>query len=248
PGIGDELLPLPVVELLQNLECPSSRPPEARAALLLQGGQIMQPRWRQALLLHLDGERAREAVGAGHDHHRLLAPQDLLLRSVPHQEYPARGARGRYNLEVGLGTEGADLELPLADDREGRRLHAADADDRAAAAAEQDGRGAGEREVVDLVRLLPRHRGGIEILVVGVRLCPGEGVANGLWVLGSEHDPHYLAAEAEVLEDLLADQLALAIAVGGKPDAPGRAERFLDRLELACLVPARRGLGPEEPL
>src|SRR5262249_38996068 len=47
---------------------------------------------------------------------------------------------------------------------------------------------------------------------------------------------------------LLADQLAFAVAVGGKPDAPGRAERFLDRLELARLVPAPRGLGPEEPL
>jgi hypothetical protein len=53
-------------------------------------------------------------------------------------------------------------------------------------------------------------------------------------VLGGKHDPHDLAAEATVLQDFLADQLTLAIAVRGKPDTACRAEG--------------RRLGPEEPL
>jgi hypothetical protein len=62
-------------------------------------------------------------------------------------------------------------------------------------------------------------------------------------VLGGKHDPHDLAAEATVLQDFLADQLTLAIAVRGKPDTACRAEGGLNGLQLA-----RRRLGPEEPL
>lgn len=85
------------------------------------------------------------------------------------------------------------------------------------------------------------------MLVVGVRFRRREGVADGLRVLGGEHDPHDLAMEAAVLEDFLADQLPLAVAVRGKPDTACRPEGSLDCLQLAGLVPAGRGFRPEEP-
>ena len=156
--------------------------------------------------------------------------------------------RGRHHLEVGLRLEGADLQLAAADDGEGRRLHPADADHRAPAAAQGDGGGAGEREVVDLVGLLPGDRRAVEPGVFAVRLGRGEGLADRLRVLGGEHHPHHLAAVAAVLQDLLADQLALAVAVGGEPDPLGGLERVADRLELGGLVAAGGGLGAVEPV
>ena len=66
------------------------------------------------------------------------------------------------------------------------------------------------------------------MLAVGPRVR--EGIAVGAGVLGGEHHPAHLAAVVVVLEDLLADQLALAIAVGSQPDPLGRAQRRLDRL------------------
>ena len=41
-----------------------------------------------------------------------------------------------------------------------------------------------------------------------------------------------------MLEDLLADKLTLAIAVGGQPDSFGRAQRLSDCLELGRFVAA----------
>ena len=46
-----------------------------------------------------------------------------------------------------------------------------------------------------------------------------------------------------MLQDLLADQLSLAVAVGGDPDPVGRLQRRTDRLQLCRLVAARRRLG-----
>ena len=128
------------------------------------------------------------------------------------------------------------------------RLHPADADHRAPAAAQGDGGGAGEREVVDLVGLLPGDRRAVEPGVFAVRLGRGEGLADRLRVLGGEHHPPDLAAVAAVLQDLLADQLALAVAVGGEPDPLGALERVADRLQLGSLVAAGGGLGAVEPV
>ena len=66
--------------------------------------------------------------------------------------------------------------------------------------------------------------------------------------LGGEHHPPDLAAVAAVLEDLLADQLALAVAVGGEPDPLCALERVADGLELGGLVAACGGLGAVEPV
>ena len=247
-GVGDGLLAVAVVELLRHRERLLRRPAEARSAELLQGGQVVQPRRRLPLLLHLDRERALEAVRPRRDRFRAFALQDLVLGRVPHLEAAGLHLSGRHHLEVGLRLEGADLELAPADDGERRRLHPADADHRAPAAAQGDGGGAGEREVVDLVGLLPGDRGAVEPGVFAIRLGRGEGLADRLRVLGGEHHPPDLAAVAAVLQDLLADQLALAVAVGGEPDPLGALERVADRLELGSLVAAGGGLGAVEPV
>ena len=49
-----------------------------------------------------------------------------------------------------------------------------------------------------------------------------------------------------MLEDLLADQLALAVAVGGEDDLIATLERGGDRLQLGGLVALGRGLGGVE--
>ena len=59
-------------------------------------------------------------------------------------------------------------------------------------------------------------------------------------ILRGEQHPHDLAAILVVLEDLLADQLAFAIAVGGQPDPLGRPQRLANGLQLGGLVAARR--------
>ena len=64
---------------------------------------------------------------------------------------------------------------------------------------------------------------------------------------GGKHDPHDLATEAAVLQDFLADQLTLAIAVRGKPDTACGAEGDLDGLQLARLVSTDAGLVPKSP-
>ena len=46
-----------------------------------------------------------------------------------------------------------------------------------------------------------------------------------------------------MLQDLLADQLALPVAVGGEPDPVRRLQRRPDRLQLRRLVAARRRFG-----
>jgi len=167
---------------------------------------------------------------------------------VPHLEAAGRDPGGRHYLEVGLRPEGADLEFAPADDGQGGRLHPADADHRAPAAVQGDSGGAGERKVVDLVGLLPGDRRAVEPGVFAVRLGRVEGLADRLRVLGGEHHPPDLAAVAAVLQDLLADQLALAVAVGGEPDPLGGLEGVADGLQLGSLVAAGGGLGAVEPV
>ena len=97
-----------------------------------------------ALLLHLNGERAGEAIGAGRDQRRILAFEYFLWWGVPHEEGSAGGERDRHKLEIGLSAERANLQLTPADNRQSRRLYPADPDDRALTAAQQDGGRASE--------------------------------------------------------------------------------------------------------
>ena len=59
---------------------------------------------------------------------RPLESIDSLRRGVGHRKGTARDVHVRHDLEVGLRTEGANLEFTLADDRQCGRLYAANAE------------------------------------------------------------------------------------------------------------------------
>ena len=182
------------------------------------------------------------------DRLRPCALDDPHLRRVPHPEGPAPGLRRGHHLEIPDRHEVADLDLALARDRQGRRLDPADADHALCAPAERHRRRPGQRQVVDLVGLPARHRRRVEPGVLFVGPGAPERHADGLRVLGREQHPHRHAPVAAVLQDFLADQLPLAVAVGGEPDPVRRLQRRPDRLQLGRLVAARRRFGAVEPV
>ena len=79
--------------------------------------------------------------------------------------------------------------------------------------------------------------------MLAVRPGAPERHADGFRVLGREQHPHHRAAIAAMLQDLLADQLSLAVAVGGEPDPVGRLQRRPNRRQLGRLVAASRRFG-----
>jgi hypothetical protein len=155
-------------------------------------------------------------------------------------------------LAVATTSEVPDFQLALAHDCQGRRLYPANPDHTPRPSAQNDRRGSGQRQVVDLVGLPARDSGGVKAGIFGVGLRPGECVADRLRILGGEQHPHDLAAVLVMLEDFLTDELTLAIAVGGKPDAFGRAQGFSNGFELNRFVAALnrasavKALGPQE--
>ena len=208
----------------------------------------MKPRRALALVLHPHAERTREVPRRLGNRLGSFAFQDAVLGCVPHPERAAPGMGGGHDLEVGDRNEVADLQLALARDRKRRRLHPPDPDHALRATAERDRRGAGQRQVVDLVGLTARDGGGVERGMLGVGPGAAEGVANGLRILRGEHHPHHLAAVAAILQDLLADELSLPVAVGREPDPLRRAQGGPDRLQLRGLVAASGRLGAVKPL
>ena len=70
-----------------------------------------------------------------------------------------------------------------------------------------------------------------------------ERLADGLSVLRGEQYPQDLAAIAAVLQNLLAYELPLAVAIGGEPDPLGGAQRLANRFQLRRLVAPRGRLG-----
>ena len=247
-GVGDEFLALAIIQRLRHLQRMRGGPAEPRPAQSLQGGQIVQPGRRLAFVLHLDRERSREALRTSGDGVRVLPFQDFLRRSMAHGKDPALGVRHGHHLEIDLRAEGADFQFAAADNAKRRRFHPPDADHRAFAAAQKDGRGAGEGKVVNLVRLLPRHRRRVQMRVFPVRPRFRECVPYRFGVLRREHDAHDLAPEIAVFEDFLADQLSLAVAVGGEPDPAGGTQGRANGLEFALLVAPRGGFGAEQSL
>jgi hypothetical protein len=75
-----------------------------------------------------------------------------------------------------------------------------------------------------------------------------ERLADGLGVLGGEERALDVTAIVQVLQDFLADQLALAVTVGGEDDLVTRFERCRDRLEFDRLVAFGCRPGGVEPV
>src|SRR5580704_8652801 len=72
-----------------------------------------------------------------------LAPNNPVLRRVPHLELAARNLRGGNNFKIGDWYEVANFRLALAHNGQGWRLHATNADDPPPRALpKNDGRGA----------------------------------------------------------------------------------------------------------
>src|SRR5450759_1073876 len=142
--IGDDLLALAVIELLRHRKCLAGRPAEARGAEFLQRRQIVQLGWPLSLILDAYPKRALEALSQISNLLSNLAPNNPVLRRVPHLELAARNLCGGDNFEIGEWHEVPDFQLALADNCQGRRLHAANPDYSPRALTQDDSRGAGE--------------------------------------------------------------------------------------------------------
>jgi hypothetical protein len=96
------------------------------------------------LIFDAHGERALEAFGCFDDVLGNLASNDPVLRRVPHLKLASLHFRCGYNFKIGEGHEVPDLQLALAHNGQGRRLHPADADHSPRATTQDDGRSASE--------------------------------------------------------------------------------------------------------
>ena len=181
--------------------------------------------------------------------HGPIPDAHLGRRGMAHEEGAMLDFGHSYNLEIILDAKIPDFDFAQTDDGQRGRLHAADADDALDTTGEQrPGRRAGERQIEDLVGLLARDGGLVERaeLAVGFELI--EGQSQRLGVLSGEKRALDGAAIAQVLQDLLADQLALAVAIGGENYLITTRKRGSDRLQLGGLVALGRGLCWIEPL
>jgi hypothetical protein len=208
----------------------------------------MQPRRPLSLVLDPHHERSLKTLSSGGNRLGLTAFDDALFRRVPHPELSAVDLGRGDHLEIGLRDEVADLQFSLAHDGQGRGLDPSHANNAARATTQGDGRRAGERQIVDLVGLSSGDSSGIEATVLGVGPGSGKRIADGLRILGRKYHPHHHAAVVIVFQDLLPDELTLAITVGGEPHTLRVSQRGTNRLELGGLVAPGRRLGAVEVL
>jgi hypothetical protein len=125
---------------------------------------------------------------------------------MAHLELATRNFRGGDNLKIRDWHEVPDFQLALAYDGQGRRLHSANADHFTRTLSQDDSRGAGERQIVDLVGLSARNGRRVEPGIFGIGLGPTERVADGLRILrGAE------------LKEPPAVPVALRITIGAYP-------------------------------
>ena len=139
--VGDRLVLL--VELLRRRERPPRAEAEERVCMALERGEVVEELRRLALLLLLE---LRDRAGLPG---RLLDDRLglVLLDPLPAQVAPAvepLAGRGEAGLDepVRLGDERPDLQLAADDERERRRLHAAERDGAVEGGAQADGGGA----------------------------------------------------------------------------------------------------------
>lgn len=101
--------------------------------------------------LQLDAGRPFIPLGRCSDRLNGLARFDAFFGCMSYLRRSGRDRRQGHHLLVGLGHEGAYFKLPPADDGQGGCLDPADADNGSLPARQGHGRGAGERQVVDLI-------------------------------------------------------------------------------------------------
>ena len=99
------------------------------------------------LILNAHCKRALEVPSRIGNFLRNLAPDNPILRRVPHLELAPRNLRGGNNFKIGEWHEVPDFQLALAYDGQGRRLHPTNADDSPRTLTQDDSRGAGDVSV-----------------------------------------------------------------------------------------------------
>src|ERR1700704_6982825 len=104
----------------------------------------MQLGWPLPLIIDAHSERALEIPSRIGNLLRNLAPDDSVLRRVPHLKLAAGNFCGSDNFEIGDWHEVSDFQLALAHNGQSRRLHATNPDHPSRALSQDDGRGAGQ--------------------------------------------------------------------------------------------------------
>src|ERR1700757_4262287 len=104
----------------------------------------MQFGWSLTLIFNAHDESAPEAFGCFDDVLGKLAPNDSVLRRVPHLELASRHLRCGDNFKIGEGHEVPDFQLTLAHNCQRRRLHTSNPDHSPRASTQDDGCSPGE--------------------------------------------------------------------------------------------------------
>ena len=157
--VGERLVLL--VEALRGRQRAARREAEQRVGVALERGQVVEELRLLALLLLLE---LRDLAGPGRSSastialRLVLGGQPLAAQVAAGVEALAGGGEARLDEPVGLGHEGADLLLAARDQRQRRRLHAAERDRAVERRAQPDRRGAGGVHAHDPVGLGARAR------------------------------------------------------------------------------------------
>jgi len=106
---------------------------------------------------------------------------------VSHPELTARHVGGSDNFKIGERHEVSDFQLAFAHDCQGRRLHPANPDHTPGPSAQNDRRGSGQRQVVDLVGLPARDCGGVKagISELGFALANASRIVCESWAVNN---------------------------------------------------------------
>ena len=208
-----------LVEPLRRGERPPRGEAEEGVRIPLERRQVVEELRRLALGLLLQlRDRARLPGCLGDDRRRLVLLDPLPSEIAPAVQALTAGREARLDEPVGLRGEGADLELPPDDQREGRRLHPAQGDGAVEGRAQAD-RGRARRVHADEpVRLGARPRR----LLEQVHLLAVAQVLEGLLDRGLRHRVQPQALDgllhARGLVEVGEDQLPLAPGVAGVDD------------------------------
>src|SRR3954468_10037116 len=217
PRVGDRLVLL--VELLSSAQRAPGGEAEQRVGVALERGEVVQELDALALLLLVD---LRDLAGVAldlADDLRGVVLGDALAALVA-TAVAARAARleGGLHEPVGLRLEGADLLLAARDQRQRRRLHAAERHGAVERAPEPDRCRARGVHAHDPVGLRARPRRGLERAHLLAVAQAAERLLDRLARHRVEPEPLDRLLDARGLEQVREDKLALAARVAGVHD------------------------------